>query len=104
LKLSGHADSSYRQVAREVLHLKLRAGGRFGAQSIIDKDTFFQAGDSSTQQLCQEDKSKLNKYVSVSFMHGFKGSLVGEESMARSRSLDSIVKSYTQHMFLTISK
>lgn len=42
--------------------LKIRAGGRYGAKS-IDKGVLFQTGDSSTQQLCQEDKMKRNNCV-----------------------------------------
>lgn len=41
---------------------------------------FFQAGDSSTQELCQGGKLKLNNCVSVTFIHELKGSWDGAGS------------------------
>ena len=48
----------------------------------IDKGELFQAGDSSTQQLYQKSKLKLNNCVSLSFVCRFKGSWVGAGSAA----------------------
>lgn len=44
--------------------LKFRAGRRYRDKN-TDKGTLFQAGNNSTQQLCQEGKLKMNMYVCV---------------------------------------
>lgn len=63
--------------------LKFRACKRSGDKNIV-KGKLSQEGDSSSQQLYQEDELKSNNCVS--FIRGFNGSCLGDGSAATFQS------------------